>query len=95
MKHLPALNRELLTALVELLYLIVVHQHATRMDAKNLSIVLGPNLTRRDQPMGIVPLEQFFNTLIMNKDTVLYVRKQTGSEEQQNNEKQGGGRAER
>lgn len=60
--------------LTELLYLIVVHSHITRMDTKNLAIVLTPNLTRKDQPDTAVPLEQFFNALIMNKDTVLYVR---------------------
>ena len=73
-KLLPPLNRDLLTMLTELLYLIVVHSHITRMDTKNLAIVLTPNLTRKDQPDTAVPLEQFFNALIMNKDTVLYVR---------------------
>ena len=63
--------------LTELLYLIVVHSHITRMDTKNLAIVLTPNLTRKDQPDTAVPLEQFFNALIMNKDTVLYVRTPT------------------
>jgi hypothetical protein len=69
---LPQVNRQIFTSLIELLYLIVCHTSVTRMDIKNISIVLTPNFTRKDQPGVVVPLEAFWSILIQNKDTVLY-----------------------
>lgn len=69
---LPDVNRKILIALIELLYLIVCDNATTRMDVKNLAIVLTPNFTRRDQPGVVLPIEPFWQILINNKDSVLY-----------------------